>query len=282
MVAASQALSTMVESAGEKGRIERADLERAHAALMRDDPHEGPWAGRVRDGQNWIGGSDHSPVGAIYVPPSAERAEELLDDLIEFVNRDDLPTMVQATIAHAQFESIHPFGDGNGRIGRALIGAILRRRRVTTNTVVPVASGLLARRDEYFDALADYRDGRVAPLLGLMLRSATVAAQEGRLSVQRVKELPGDWAERSDARRGSLAARLLPAFFDNPVMSADEIEALTGTSSAAVYSAIGTLEREGIIHEITGRRRNRVWAASDLMNALDQLDARIAAGMRGR
>lgn len=280
MVAATRALSTMVEAAGEVGRIRREDLELAHAALMKDDPGEGPWAGAVRDKQNWIGGSDHSPLGAMYVPPSAERVAGLLDDLIEFVNRDDVPTLIQAAIAHAQFESIHPFGDGNGRIGRALIGAVLRRRRVTVNTVVPVASGLLARRDDYFDALTAYRDGQVRPLLGLMLRAATVAAEEGRISVQRIKQFPEDWAERSGARRGSLASRLLPLFFDNPVMSADDVEAVASASSPTVYNAIATLEREGIIHEITGRKRNRAWAASDLMDELAALDARIAARMR--
>lgn len=281
MVAATAAHSTMVDAAGRTGRIDRADIERAHAALMREDPSEGPYAGRVRDSQNWIGGSDHSPLGALYVPPPATLVDELLDDLIHFVNRDDLPTMAQAAIAHAQFESIHPFGDGNGRIGRALIGAVLRRRGVTANTVVPVASGLLARRDDYFDALTNYRAGRVEPLLTLMLRAATVAAAEGRISVQHIKQFPEDWADRTDARRGSTAARLLPAFFDNPVMTVDDVERATGTSGQAVYTALARLEEEGIIHEITGRKRDRVWAASDLMDELNTLDARIAAGMRG-
>ena len=282
MVAATAALSTMVDTAGRTGRIERADLERAHAALMADDPREAPFAGKTRDAQNWIGGSDYSPRGALYVPPAPDRVDALLDDLIAFANRDDVPTIAQATIAHAQFESIHPFGDGNGRIGRALIGAILRRRRITQSSVVPVASGLLARRDDYFDALSLYREGDLKPPHELMLRSATVAAEEGLPSVRRIKRLPTEWAERADARRGSTAAALLPAFFDSPVMSAFEIEAITGTGSPAVYAAIARLEEDGIIHEITGRKRNRVWAASDLMEELDRLDARIASRMRSR
>ncbi len=282
MVAGAAALNALVESAGQSGRIERSDLVRAHAALMRDDPDEGPYAGTVREDQNWIGGSDHSPLGAIYVPPPADLLDELLDDLIAFANRDDLPTLLQATVAHAQFESIHPFGDGNGRIGRALIGAILRRRGVTTNTVVPVASGLLARRDGYFDALGDYREGNLTPLLSVMLTSATVAAEEGRVSVQRIKELPADWAERTGARRGSTAAALLPAFFDNPVMNADEVEQIVGTAAQSVYTALARLEADGIVQEITGRKRNRVWAATDLMGELTALDGRIAARMKHR
>jgi Fic family protein len=280
MVAASAALSTMVAAAGSRGSIEKADILTAHQVLMRDDPVEGPYAGRLRDSQNWIGGSDHSPRNALYVPPSQARVEELLDDLIAFANRDDLPTLVQATIAHAQFESIHPFGDGNGRTGRALIGAILRRRGVTRNTVVPVASGLLARRDDYLDALGSYRAGRLRPLLELMLRSAVAAAEEGRTSVQRIKQLPRLWEEQAGVRRGSTAALLIPAFFNDPVMSMAGVERVAGRVSPKLYGAIASLEEAGIIQEITGRRRDRVWAASDLMAELDDLDRRIAAAMR--
>jgi hypothetical protein len=77
-----------------------------------------------------------------------------MNDLLVFANRDDLPVLAQAAVAHAQFESIHPFTDGNGRIGRALINAILRRRRTTSRVVVPLASALVAHRDRYFDLLA--------------------------------------------------------------------------------------------------------------------------------
>ncbi len=280
MVASTAALSTMVAAAGSRGTIEKTDILTAHQALMRDDPAEGAYAGKLRDSQNWIGGSGYSPRNALYVPPSQTRVDELLDDLIAFANRDDLPTMAQATIAHAQFESIHPFGDGNGRTGRALIGAILRRRGVTAQTVVPVASGLLARRDDYFDALGGYRAGHVRPLLELMLRSAVAAAEEGRVSVQRIKQFPQQWTEDADVRRGSTAALLIPAFFDNPVMSVADIERIAGPGSQKVYNAISSLEDAGIIQEMTGRKRDRVWAAIDLMAELEDLDGRIAAAMK--
>lgn len=280
MVAASAALSTMVAAAGSRGTIEKADILTAHEALMRDDAAEGPYAGKLRDSQNWIGGSDYSPRNALYVPPPQDRVEELLDDLIAFANRDDLPTMAQATIAHAQFESIHPFGDGNGRTGRALIGAILRRRGVTPQTVVPVASGLLARRDDYFDALGSYRAGHVRPLLELMLRSAVAAAEEARMSVQRIKQFPLEWLEQLQPQRRSTATDLVRAFFDNPVMSMSDIERIAGPVSPRLYSAVDRLEEAGIIQEITGRKRDRVWAAVDLMVELEDLDGRIAAAMK--
>lgn len=282
MVAATTALGTMVEAAGRAGQIAVEDILRAHRDLMRDDLIEGPYAGRLRDSQNWIGGSDYSPIGALYVPPPAETVEELLDDLVRFANRDDIPTLAQAALAHAQFESIHPFGDGNGRIRRALIGAILRRRGVTRNTVVPVASGLLARREDYFDALTDYRDGATSPLLELILRASTVAAEAGRESIRRISAFPDEWAGRVEARRGSAAAALIPVFFDNPVMGVDEVEAVAGVRGQATYTALARLEEAGVVQEITGRKRDKVWAASDLLAELTVLDSRIAAGMRKR
>lgn len=282
MVAATAALTTMVSTAGESRVISLNDIEIAHRELMKDDASEGPYAGRMREEQNWIGGSDHSPRGALYVPPPADLVPGLMLDLVRFCNRDDLPVLAQLTIAHAQFESIHPFGDGNGRIGRALMNAILRRRGVTAYAVVPLASGLLARRDEYFDSLTDYREGNLHPLLDLVLRSAEVAGEEGRVSVRRIAGLPDEWAQRSGARAGSSAALLLPALFDNPVLSAADIEQITTTALGQVYSAIRRLEGEGIVHEITGRKRDRVWVATDLMAELEDLDLRIAARMRAR
>ena len=99
--------------------------------------------GRVRDEQNWIGGSSYNPCSAAFVPPPPERVGELLADLCAFCNDDDLPAVAQAAIAHAQFETIHPFVDGNGRTGRALIHVLLKRRGLAT-TVVPPMSLVLA------------------------------------------------------------------------------------------------------------------------------------------
>jgi hypothetical protein len=136
MVAAADAVQDMVDDAGHTGAIRMEAMLAAHRTLMKDDPLDGQHAGKFRDVQNWIGGSDYSPRGAIHVPPPPELVPELMEDLFVFCNRTDVPIMAQAAIAHAQFESIHPFTDGNGRIGRALIGAFSRRRKLTRNTGV--------------------------------------------------------------------------------------------------------------------------------------------------
>lgn len=282
MVAASTALHALVSDAGESGRVALDDLLVAHYALMKDDPEETRYAGRVRDVQNWVGGSDYSPRRALHVPPTPSRIPELLDDLLAFVNRDDVPVIAQAAIAHAQFESIHPFTDGNGRIGRALISAVLRRRGLTNNTVIPLASGILARRDDYFASLTRYRAGDPAQIVALIAESARVAAVEARVSIDRIRNLPDEWRAEVTSRHGSAVAALIPAFYEQPVMTAADIERSSGAGTAQAYKAIERLTAAGIVREITGRKRDRMWAAVDLMAELDDLDSRIQAGMRPR
>lgn len=275
MVAASTALHGLVARVGERGRFELDDLLTAHKALMKDDPFEARHAGRLRDMQNWIGGSDHSPRDALHVPPAPERVPALMADLIDYLNRDDVPVMVQAAISHAQFESIHAFTDGNGRIGRALVSAVLRRRGITRNAVVPLASGLLAKRDDYFAALGEYRRGEPAPLTDLFSRSARAAAVCSRESIARIKALPAEWSAELRPRAGSAAAALIPAFYDHPVMAAAEIEQRSGSSEQQTYKAIVQFVEAGFIQEITGRKRDRVWVAAELLAELDDLDRRI-------
>lgn len=152
-LAAATALASMIRLGG-SGEIALADMLEAHRLLMKDDWNEKAYAGRVRDVQNWIGGSDYNPC-AVYIPPPAALVDTLMDDLIRYANRDGIPAITQAAIAHAQFESIHPFSDGNGRIGRALISARRRRRQLAQRTVVPVASAML---------VTDWRRPKFSPL----------------------------------------------------------------------------------------------------------------------
>lgn len=115
------------------------------------------WGGITRESQNWIGGDATSPANAEFVPPPESEVARLLDDLCAFCNRIDLPPVLQAAIAHAQFETIHPFMDGNGRAGRALIGMLLTRRGVSGAVVPPVSLILAGRASRYVKGLTNYR-----------------------------------------------------------------------------------------------------------------------------
>jgi Fic family protein len=151
-----EAMAVAVEDVGGRTSFTLDDLLEIHRAVMRhtDRPEIG---GVVRDSQNWIGGNDFNPCGAEYVPPPAEHVPALLDDLVEFSNTDDYPPLVQAALAHAQFETIHPFADGNGRAGRALIHVVLRRRGLAPRYVPPISLILATRSGEYIRGLTAYR-----------------------------------------------------------------------------------------------------------------------------
>lgn len=278
MVASTRALGELIASVDGGATLAWDNVLAAHRVLMIDDPHEAAYAGRVRDMQNWIGGSDHSPRNALYVPPPPDAVEEYVADLTAFANRDDLNVLVQAALVHAQFESIHPFTDGNGRIGRALINTVLRRRRATSRVVVPLASALVARRDDYFDVLGAYRDGDVGPIITAFSVASAIAAQESATTAERLSQMPLEWLEAANSpRAGSAARKIVDSLLDVPVFSADEVEARVGGAKSSVYAALNRLETTGVIRPLTNRARNQVWGAAALIDELDDLGIRIAA-----
>lgn len=282
MVSATAAMSRLVERAGETGSISLESILLAQKKLMEHDPMDSPYAGDFRTMQNWIGGSDYSPRGAIHVPPPPEMVAEYMEDLIAYVNRDDMPATVQASIAHAQFESIHPFTDGNGRIGRALVNAIYRRRGLTERTVVPVASAMVSDRQGYFDRVNEYRNGSVRPFISDMAGHNEDAAIESRETARILRMLPQEWMDRARPRRGSTSEKIIGSLLKTPVMSADLAEDVTGSSSTAVYSAMAQLEEAEVVYRLTDRKRNQVWGAGDVIAEFDELTRRIATRASSR
>jgi Fic family protein len=280
MAAATTAVEALI-AAATHAAIDADSILRSHEALMRHDPAERAYAGRFRDVQNWIGGSDHSPRNAVYVPPPPGDVPDYVADLVAFCNRTDLPAMAQAALAHAQFESIHPFTDGNGRVGRALINAVLRRREVTRHVVVPIASALVAHRDRYFDLLDDYRDGNASAIIGAFSEAAHVSAAESRQTADRLARLPQEWREAiGRVRRGSATDRLLAWATQVAAFTAEEAHEAIGGPLSSTYSAIERMVAAEIVRPLTDRRRNQVWGVAAVLDELDDLGARIARGAR--
>lgn len=147
-----RAMERAIALAGEPRPFTRDDVVAIHPTLF-EGTHDEWLAGVVREKQNWIGGSAYSPADAAFVPPPPERVESLLDDLATFMNRHDLPVTLQAAIAHAQFETIHPFLDGNGRVGRCLIRVVFRRRDLARTVVPPISLVLATHVDLYIGGL---------------------------------------------------------------------------------------------------------------------------------
>ncbi|QEW04800.1 Fic family protein [Microbacterium lushaniae] len=277
VVATASAVAHLLDRVDARGAFAVGDLQSAHVVLMGTEA--GPRS--ADDPISHTQTSTRSPSDAPYVPPRPDRVPALLDDLVAFLNRDDVPVIVQTAIAHAQFASIRPFADGNGRIGRALLVASLRRRGVSSHAVVPVAGGLEARQEEYAESLVAYRDGDPSPIIVLVANCARVAAIESRITAARVKELPDAWRAAVKPRRGSAAAALVAAFAEHPAMGAAELERYGGAGRARAYEAVERLVSAGVIREVTGRKRGRVWAATDLLAEGEDLGRRIRAGMGG-
>lgn len=282
MVASANALDSLIASVDGHGSVTLDNILTAHRILMAEDPYEASYAGRLRDMQNWIGGSDYAPRNTLYVPPPAETVEAYMTDLLEFANRDDVPVIAQAAVAHAQFESIHPFTDGNGRIGRALINTILRRRGVTSRVVVPIASALVAKKETYFEVLTAYRQGDGGPIIRAFARAARTSARESETSARRLSELPEQWsamyAERTGKapRSGSAARKILDHLPSVPFFTTEEMEDLIGGATSSVYSAIEKLAEADILRPLTNRKRKQVWCAGAIIDELEDLGERVA------
>ncbi|WP_067859181.1 Fic family protein [Nocardia shimofusensis] len=273
-LAAVRTLATMVDTAS-GGPITLDTLLAAHRTLMAPDYYTARDSGRLRDVQNWIGGSDFTPVDALCVPPPPELVPELMDDLMVFVNRTDLPIIAQAAIAHAQFESIHPFTDGNGRIGRALISAILRRRKLTHRVTVPLASVMLADTHRYFGYLNGYRAGRADDLVEYTARAAVHSSGAAEESARSLSELPRRWKDVARPRANSADEALIASLLDTPILNADLAQSITGTTEASTYRALDRLTGAGILDVLSESKRNRVWAAVDVLAELDALSTAI-------
>lgn len=254
------------------------DVLAAHRPLMADDPDERWDAGALRTVQNWIGGSHRSPRGAVHVPPAPERVPVLMDDLLTFMRRTDLDPVLHAAVAHAQFESIHPFTDGNGRLGRSLMNALWRYRGVTRSMAVPIATAIVTDRDRYFRLVNDYREGDIEAFALYLADAATRATAAATVSAQRLVALPAEWADRVGARAGSAAATLLGLLPSHPVVDAADVARLTGVTPSRAYAAVERLVEADVLRPITQSRRDMTWAAGDVLDEADLMVDRLRVG----
>ncbi len=238
-------------------------------------------AGRIRTEQNWIGGRLNSPLDAEFVPPPPEEVPILLGDLAAFVNREDLPAVVQAAIAHAQFETIHPFADGNGRVGRCLIHVILRRRDLAPRFVPPVSVVLAANAKAYVRGLTDFREGNVAVWCGSFAMSCRSAAAESEQLASRIADLQADWRRRAGPpRRGSAADRIVDLLPSQPILSVTTAHDAIGGSAEAARLALNALEHSRVVRKITAGRYARAWAADELFDVLNEYEHHLASPTR--
>jgi len=252
------------------------NIESIHKSLLRFTLDSGI-AGQVRTEQNWIGRNSHSPRNATYIPPPPGHVGTLLDDLCTFMNREDLPGIVQAAIAHGQFETIHPFADGNGRVGRCLIHTVLIRRGLTPRYVPPISLILARRASQYVAGLVDFREGRADEWIELFADATSLAAHEAERLADEITVLEALWIGRlGRPRRDSSAYTVLSALPAHPVIDVPTVQRVAGISDVAAGRLLNRLEESGIVTRIGDQRRGRVWEAREVFDLANDFERDLA------
>ncbi len=281
-----EAMSWAVETLSNAPSITVDDILSIHRRLLagtRPEEHGGVF----RTTQNWIGGSEYNPCSAEFIPPPPEHVQALLEDLCTFCNGDSLPAVAQAAMAHAQFETIHPFVDGNGRTGRALIHLVLRRRGLAPHVLPPVSlvlatwatdyvAGLTATRYSGTQTSAAAQDG-LNRWTGLFATATRRSVSDAEQYEARVMEIQTGWRKRLGGVRANSAADLLiNALPGAPIVTVQSAATLIGRSEQAANQAVARLADAGVLRQISVGRRNRAFEATEMIDAFTDLERGLA------
>ena len=271
-------VAAMREAIGQSGEVGTDSICAIHDVLMKGTRE----ALGLRGGQVWIGGSPYSPHGATFVPPHADRVRPCLEDLVAFGAREDISPIAKAAIFHAQFETIHPFTDGNGRTGRALLHRILARDEVLLHAMLPVSAGLLHDVERYMGALDTYHDGAVEPMIECLADALELAAVIGSRIASDVDEVLGGWASANTDRSGSASHRLPALLVEQPVVDVAFVASRLGITDRAARNLVETACERGILAKMGNAKRGAFYQAPDLIAVLEEASSlegirRIAA-----
>jgi Fic family protein len=237
-------------------------IREIHARLLKEVRGSRLTPGELRASQNWIGSSGCTLREASFVPPPPHEVPALLGALETFIHTaDELPLLVKIGLAHAQFETIHPFLDGNGRVGRLLITFLLCEKEILTKPVLYLSHFFKRHRSEYYERLQAVRDrGEWEEWLAFFLTGVTEVSGEATETARRIIVLRESHRAAITERLGRAAAngfRILEHLYEKPVLSVKQVQTLTGTTYPAANDLVAKLVEVGILTEITRQSRNR-------------------------
>jgi Fic family protein len=261
-----------------------SDVRALHSLLFQNVSRPPKVVGEFRHEQNWIGNSKRIEE-ARYVPPPPLSVPPLMAQLVKYLSEgDQLPQLVRAAMAHYQFEAIHPFEDGNGRIGRAIVLAQLHREKVLDEPLLNPSAGLERNRREYYDCLLEVsRRGAWGPWIELFCRSIADEADASIVKLDRLEEIRDAYhAKLRRAGCGAKLAALVDHLMGEPARSAKQAAALFGVTQARGQQMLQKLESLGITREITGKARHRVWLAHEFLEVFSSSKGPTAKRPRRR
>lgn len=268
-----RAMERAVEIGSAPGRLAVEAIEAIHREIAVVPPLD-KLAGQIREEPSWIGGTD--PSSAEYVGPPAKEVRGLLDDLCLFMDRGDISPVAQAAIAHAQFELIHPFGDGNGRVGRCLIQALLRRRGLAPRFLPPISIVLGADKDAYVGGIEEFRAGAVDSWVAYFARATERAALDAREFSAEVEAIQGDWrAQLRPIRADSAALALVDLLPRYPILTAAVAEGEIERSRRATITGLERLADAEILTRHRNQKKGDSWEAKDLFSLLEEFERRV-------
>lgn len=263
--------------------LSHEDLHRWHTAIMEPGSLSPVAIGAYREVQGWIGGRGDTPVGADFVPPPPESVGALMDDLIRFANEPRLSPVIHAAVVHAQFETIHPYGDGNGRIGRALVYRVLAARGAIRNTAPPISPIIVSDRHPYIAGLTAYRDDQPTAWFDTFVQILDNACGYSLVLNAALAELTKSWSGKvGDIRRGAIDHEIVSTLIAEPILDAQTVAKRFDMSAVAARDALLRLETRGVLVERPlrkGRRGRpaRVFEAAELFDLLDENPRMLAA-----
>ena len=271
------AMERAISRADDPEQMTAADLLAIHATLMEGEPDR-VTPGAFRGEQNWIGGRLNSPRDARFIPPPEDEVESLIEDLMRFLAETDLPPVAAAAIAHAQFETIHPFLDGNGRVGRCLIHIVLRRSGIAPHFVPPVSTVLAARPEQYVDGLVAFREGRIATWCASFAGAVEAAARGSSELAAQIRSKQTEWRTRAGSpRRDSAAARIIGVLPAQPIVSAATVRAAIESSHQRASDGLKALAEAGVLRQISEGGYDRQYAADELFELIEVFEEGVAA-----
>lgn len=228
------------------------------------------FGGELRREQVWVGGTPYSPHGAHYVPPTWQRVPEYLDDIVAFISREDIDPIVQATVAHAQFETVHPFIDGNGRTGRVLLHKILRRSGVLLHVTLPLSAGLLHNVDAYMKSLEAYQEGNPIAVVEQLVDALELSLMVGRLVARNLDGVFAGWRGRMTERANSSIHRLPLVLAEQPVVTVPYVAEKMGITTRAAQNLVSRACEYEILRPLGNRRRGVFYQADELIDVLEE------------
>ena len=242
-----------------------------HERLMRGVRGNVATPGEFRRSQNWIGPPGCTLNEATYVPPPPSELMPCLDAWERFLHDESLPPLVHAAIAHSQFEAIHPFLDGNGRVGRLLITLLLVARDVIPSPLLYLSAWFEATREEYYARLSSVTEwGEWEEWLTYFLRGVVLQSEDAVDRIQRLEDLLSGWKRELASGRSRLPERALDLFAENPFWTVGGTADRLGVAFTTAQRAIGRLEAADIVTQVGEARRNRVYCARAILDVLEE------------